>query len=181
MSIQIPIIKPGRFLKLLFIIYYLKCFYFRVLKDDAVDLCRVWKDDIGSNEFYIWCIIVGLPPNSAGTCFNILHGVFIFHGNTVSGVSSIDTSTIPQQRYIVTALSALVTISYSTNLVLTEKYLQPVFNLNQFISLMLKYFLGSIDLILAPLIICLIDTEIRQGIVFLYKRKRERPGTGNLR
>ena len=53
MSIQMPIIKPGRFVKLLSIIYYLKCFYFRVLKDDAVDLCRVWKDDIGSNEFYI--------------------------------------------------------------------------------------------------------------------------------
>ena len=102
-------------------------------------------------------------------------------GRQFSGVSSIDTSTRPQQRYIVTALSALVTISYSTNLVLAEKYLQSVFNLNQFISFMFKYFLGSIDLILAPLIICVIDNEIREGIVFLYKRKRERPGTGNLR
>ena len=98
-----------------------------------------------------------------------------------SGVSSIDTSTRPQQRYIVTALSALIIISYSTNLVLTEKYLQSVFNLNQFNSFMLKYFLGSLDLILAPLIICFIDSEIRQGIVWIYKRKRTRPGTENFR
>ena len=116
-----------------------------------------------------------------GTVLTFFMEFSFYMGRQFSGVSSIDTSTRPQQRYIVTALSALLTISYSTNLVLTEKYLQPVFNLNQFISLMLKYFLGSIDLILAPLIICLIDTEIRQGIVFLYKRKRERPGTGNLR
>ena len=175
------IMKTGRLKQInIPILYYLKYFYLRVLKDDPVDLCRVWKDDIGSMDFYIWCIIVGLPLVLGPVLTFFMEFLFCM-GRQFSGVTSIDTSTRPQQRYIVTALSALISISFSTNLVVTEKYLQPVFNLNQFISLMLKYFLGSIDLILAPLIICLIDSEIRQGIVFLYKRKRERPGTGNLR
>ena len=44
-----------------------------------------------------------------------------------------------------------------------------------------KYFVGSLDLILTPVIVTLTDSEIREGINFLYRRKRERPGTGYLR
>ena len=77
-----------------------------------------------------------------------------------------------QRLCIVTVLSIVVTVSYSTNLIVTEKYLQPIFNINQFTSLILKYVLGSVDLILAPFIICLMDSDIRQGISDIYKRRR---------
>ena len=36
-------------------------------------------------------------------------------------------------------------------------------------ALITKYVLGSADLILTPLIICLMDSEIRQGIFFLFR------------
>ena len=145
-----------------------------------MDVCRVWKDDIGDKDLYIWFINVGLPI-LFGPVLTFFVEFLFWMVRQFSGVSSIDTSTRPQQRYIVTARTALVIISYSTNLVLTEKYLQPVFNLNQLTSCMLKYFLGSLDLIFGPLIVCFIDSEIRQGILWIYKRKRTRPVTGNLR
>ena len=44
-----------------------------------------------------------------------------------------------------------------------------------------KYVLGSGDLLLTPAVVCLLDPEIRQGVASLFRRKRERPGTGYLR
>ena len=44
-----------------------------------------------------------------------------------------------------------------------------------------KSVLGSLDLFLTPAIVSLTDSEIREGITFLYRRKRARPGTGYLR
>ena len=49
----------------------------------------------------------------------------------------------------------------------------------QFIQV--KYVLGSGDLIFTPLIVSSMDGEIKQGICYLFRRKRERPGTGYLR
>ena len=47
--------------------------------------------------------------------------------------------------------------------------------------LQVKYVLGSGDLIFTPLIVSSMDGEIKQGICYLFRRKRERPGTGYLR
>ena len=151
-----------------------------MLKDDPLDICRVWKDKIELSDVFAWCFVVGIPI-VFGPILTFLLKLDFHLAERVSGESSIDTSTRPQQRYIVATISLLIITSNSIHLLIAEKYLTPSFSLDLFTSLLLKYFFGSLELVLAPFIICLMDNEIKQGIRFLYRRKRKRPGTGNLR
>ena len=142
-------------------------------------MCRVWKDTIGLRDITIWVLIVGAPIVMGPVCTMILEFLFLLK-HTISQVSNEDPITRPEQQILVTALAVLVTVSYSTNLLVTEKYFTPIFELNQFTSLILKYFLGYIDVILAPIIICLVDTKIRQGISIIFNRKRTRSVAGSI-
>ena len=154
--------------------------HFRIFKDDVIDLCSVWTNNINYRDITLWLLLVAIPF-LMGPVLTLALTFLFWVKNAFSGVSRKNIRTRNKRPCIVTILSILVTISYSTNLIVTEKYLQPIYNLNQFHSLILKYFLGSIDLILSPLIICLMDIDIRQGIYYIYIRKRTRSITGTLR
>ena len=143
----------------------------RILKDDVVDICQVWNDNISLREILIWVVIVMLPLIFGPFLTWFLEYLFSTR-KEMDGVFWKHASSRYQRLCIVTVLSIVVTISYSTNLIVTEKYLQPIFNINQFTSLILKYVLGSVDLVISPIIICLLDSDIRQGISDIYKRKR---------
>ena len=145
-----------------------------------MDLCRIWKDESSYGDQVIWLVLVVLPI-LFGPVLAFTLEIFIHLVESFSKQSCVDTSTRPQQRWIVASFSVLMTTTYSTNLILAEKYLHDWLQLSQLNALLCKYFLGSLELTLAPCLICLVDTEIRQGIVFLYRRKRARPGTGHLR
>ena len=154
--------------------------HFRIFKDDVIDLCNVWTNNINYRDITLWLLLVAIPF-LMGPVLTLALTFLFWVKNVFSRVSRKNIRTRNKRPCIVTILSILVTISYSTNLIVTEKYLQPIYNLNQFHSLILKYFLGSIDLILSPLIICLMDIDIRQGIYYIYIRKRTRSITGTLR
>ena len=153
---------------------------FRIFKDDAIDLCTVIKNVPGYRDITIWVLVVALPF-VLGPVLTLTLEILSCLRNTISGVSTKDTTTRKQRQCMLTVLSMLVTLSYSTHLLVTEAYLQPVYNLGMFDSLMLKYCIGSMDLILTPLIICLLDIDIRHGVFYIYKRRRTRSITGTLR
>lgn len=89
----------------------------------------------------------------------------------------------PAQRRVLTLMSVMFGLLYSVQLLIPEHFIQnPLSSPAEYLrGLLAKYFVGSLDLILTPVIVTLTDSEIREGINFLYRRKRERPGTGYLR
>ena len=142
-----------------------------VIKEEAVDFCWVWKDNVGTREIIIWMILVLLPVG-LGPLLMFLLQFLLYMKNCCYGVQKPGICSRTTQCCTVTLLSLLVVISYSSYLLVVEKYIQPAFHLSQLQLFLLKYFLGSADLILAPLVICLLDKQLRQGVVFLYRRRK---------
>ena len=148
---------------------------FRILKDDTIDLCTVLKPGLDYRDAVIWVAVVATPFLLGPVLSLVLECVCC-----VGGVVTTD-NTRRQQQLLVCLLSVLTTLSYSTSLYLTEEFFQPLFNLNIFSSFLLKYFCGSLHLVLVPAFICLLDIDIRHGVVCVYRRKRTRSYTGTLR
>ena len=96
-------------------------------------------------EVYIWIFIILLP---------FLFGPILLHLLDIMELLPISTGVRPiKRKLMVTFLSVLVILSNTTKLVLIEKIVQPKLHINQFSCLLLKYLLGSLDLVLAPIII----------------------------
>ena len=72
---------------------------------------------------------------------------------------------------MLTTLSILVTTTYSTKLILVEKMSQSFLYLNQIHSLLCKYLVGSLDIVLAPLIILIMDKDLFKVMTDIYKRR----------
>ena len=78
---------------------------------------------------------------------------------------------------LLTAL--IVCLSNSFDLLLTEKYLAHMLELSHLSCIFVKYFIGSTDLVLVPLIIFIMDNDIWFGIKLVYKRKRVKSVSGS--
>ena len=143
--------------------------------------------------------LVGLPT-TIGPCLIFFLSVCIrmIHSVKESDETEVDTSHIPGQRRVVNLASLLASVTLSIKILVAEAVFSDVETENtyllglmvtiitkaichRYLSYQIKYVLGSADLLLTPLIVALADSEIRQGIIFLFRRKRERPGTGYLR
>ena len=143
--------------------------------------------------------LVGLPT-TIGPCLIFFLSVCIrmIHSVKESDETEVDTSHIPGQRRVVNLASLLAAVTLSIKILVAEAVFSDVETENtyllglmvtiitkaichRYLSYQIKYVLGSADLLLTPLIVALADSEIRQGIIFLFRRKRERPGTGYLR
>ena len=143
--------------------------------------------------------LVGLPT-IIGPCLIFFLSVCIrmIHSVKESDETEVDTSHIPGQRRVVNLASLLAAVTLSIKILVAEAVFSDVETENtyllglmvtiitkaichRYLSYQIKYVLGSADLLLTPLIVALADSEIRQGIIFLFRRKRERPGTGYLR
>ena len=142
---------------------------------------------------------VGLPT-TIGPCLISFLAVCMrmIHSVKKSDETEVDTSHIPRQRRVVNLASLLASVTLSIKILVAEAVFSDVETENtyllglmvtiitkaickRYLSCQIKYVLGSADLLLTPLIVALADSEIRQGIIFLFRRKRERPGTGYLR
>ena len=62
--------------------------------------------------------------------------------------------------------------SYLANLYLAEGVLLNIYNFNIFHILVFKYVLGYADLIFVPVIIIIMDQDVREGVSEIYKSKR---------
>ena len=62
--------------------------------------------------------------------------------------------------------------SYTLNLYLVEGVLFNIYNFSIFEMLLLKYVVGYADLIYVPIVIIIMDKDIREGVVEIYRQKR---------
>ena len=145
----------------------------------TVDYCNIWTEEPSFRETVIW-ILLACFPLAIGP-FATLLVEFILYMKTIMFKTNDDRYYQRKSCTIVLLLAIVVFLCYSINLLLAEKYLKQFLQLSHFSCLLLKYFLGSLHLVVTPVIVCLLDTKIRKGIGFLYRRRRKRPGTGNLR
>ena len=81
------------------------------------------------------------------------------------------TEGLIRRKQMVTFLSILVTATYSTKLILVEKIAKPFLNLNLVSLLLCKYLVGSLDIVLAPLIILMLDKDLMKTMTDIYKRR----------
>jgi hypothetical protein len=154
---------------------------FRIFKDDISDLCSVWTNNIGYCDITLWVLLVTILFLMSPVLTLALNFLF-WVKNAFSQVSRKNIRTRNKRPCIVTILSMYI----GHHVILNQPHsYREVFTTNvqpqPIHSLKLKYFLGTIDLILSPLIICLMDIDIRQGIFYIYIRKRTRSITGILR
>ena len=136
-------------------------------------MCTVLKSGVSYRDVVIWVVVVVIPFLLGPLLSLVLEFLWCF---ITCGVTT--RTQQQQQQHMVLLLSALVTISYSIRLLITEEYLQPLYSLDSLSSLLMKYLCGSLHLVLVPLIICILDIDIRHGVICLYKRKRTRSYTG---
>merc|ERR1719370_2211518 len=100
-----------------------------VIKEEAVDVCWVWKDSVSSREIFIWVILVLLPVG-LGPLLMFLLQFLLYMKDCCQGVSKEGASSRTTQYCTLTILSVIVVISYSSYLLVVEKYIQPAFHLN---------------------------------------------------
>ena len=111
---------------------------------------------------YIWLFIVLLP---------FMFGPFLLKLMDIAKLLPESTGGFTRRKQMVTFLSILVTTTYSTKLILVEKIAQSFLSLNQMNSLLCKYLVGSLDIVLAPLLILMLDKDLFKVMTDIYKKR----------
>ena len=133
--------------------------------------CSVWNDNISPADIIFWIILVAIPV-IFGPILTSLLELLSYVKKKYSKAPHPDTPSLIRSWIIVILSAVIVLGTYSTNLLLAEMYMKEYFEWNYFKLLMVKYFLGSIDIMLIPLVVVLIDTQLRQGLVVIFYAKK---------
>ena len=63
--------------------------------------------------------------------------------------------------------------TYTLHLWLVETSLSHQLGLDFFSSLMLKYFVGNLDILIVPLIALFVDPKLKEGLSFMFTAKKK--------
>ena len=143
-----------------------------VIKDEDTIYCTVFSHPDSLHGFIVWIMFV-LTPVLLGpvltTFMEILHYVY-------KHCSKTPTPPTPSQfrSWVSIHLISIVTMTtYTLHLWLVETSLSRQLGLDFFSSLMLKYFVGKLDIIIVPLIPLFVDPKIRDGLSFMFTAKKK--------
>ena len=138
-----------------------------VTRDVDVTFCKVLgkQEDLFDIFMTMVVIIIPLLLGPVLTAFLELFGIIKDHA---MDSPKIEPSNRGRQRCLMYVLASLSVGSYLANLYLVEAFMQiEVFHL-----LLLKYVLGYADLVFVPLVIIILDPNVRGGVGEVYRSKR---------
>lgn len=145
--------------------------YDHVLNNTEPHMCVVWQGaSILSPDRLQSLAMLVLVPGLLGPCLVMMLelGVSLVQSwASNDGATVMDTSDRPGQRRVLAGVMIMVTLTYTTGMLLAEALISQ--EDNYMLGLLFKYVLGSADLLTTPLIICTMDSEIRQGVCFLFR------------
>ena len=144
----------------------------QIVRDMDITYCPVWNDAIAPHDIIVWVILVALPV-IFGPLITIIMEIFFFAKKKCSRAQYPITPSHMRYWIIITMLSVILLGTYSTHLWLAEKYMKDYFQWNFFECLMAKYFLGSIDIMVIPLVIVTVDKQIRLGLGVVSEAKKK--------
>ena len=142
-----------------------------ISRDVDMTYCPVWNDDISFHDIVFWIILVFIPV-IFGPILTCTIELICYLKKKCSKAPYPDTPSKIRQWIIVFLLAVIVLGTYSTHLWLAEKYMKIYFDWNYFNCLLVKYFFGSIDIMLIPLVVVLVDKQLGQGLAFMFYAKK---------
>ena len=144
----------------------------KILRKVDITYCPVWNDNISKKDILFWVILVAIPVIFGPLLTGVIE-LFYYLKKKCSKDPYPDTPSLVRYWIIVMTSAAVVLGTYSTHLWLAEKYMKEYFGWNYFICLMVKYFLGSIDIMVIPLLVVIIDKQLRQGLGVICQARKK--------
>ena len=143
-----------------------------VIKDEATLYCTVWNQPDSLHGFIVWILFVVVPiilGPVLTTIMEIIHYI----------AKKCATTPFPPTpslflSWVTIHLMSIVTMStYTLHLWLVESSITRQFGLDYFTSLILKYYVGNLDIMLIPMIALCVDSTLRNGLVFMMTAKKK--------
>ena len=155
--------------------YKLRAFNYTtiVTRDVDITFCKVWGMQPGLFDMFFTLVVIVLPLVLGPVLITFLE-VFQYAKNCSSKSPPPEPSNRGRQLCLVYVLSSLSIGSYLANLYLVEGFIFAMYKLKVFHLLLLKYVVGYADLIFVPIVIIMLDPDVRGGVGEVYRSKRAR-------
>ena len=132
-----------------------------------ITFCKVWHLQTDMVDI-IYTLLILILPLALGPFLTAI--LQLIHFLTTSRQS--ENNHRGCQLALLHVLAWLSIGSYLANLYLAEGVLLNIYNFNIFHILIFKYVLGYADLIFVPIIIIIMDPNVREGVAEVYKSKQ---------
>ena len=142
----------------------------QISRDVDMTYCPVWNENISWRDI-ILCTILVIIPVICGPILTCIMEVFCYCKKNTSKTPHPHTPSKIRYWVIVILYGVIILAAYLTNLCLAEWYMTQ-FKLDYFYCLVVKYVIGSIDIMLIPLLVVTIDNNLREGLVFIFYAKK---------
>ena len=143
-----------------------------ILRNVDISYCPVWEPNVSDGDKVFWAILVLIPLLIGPVLASFLEFVY-FLKKKLSKTAYPETPSVLNYWLMILVTSIVILVTYTINLVFVETYIKANFEWTYFTLLLVKYFVGSLDIIIVPLVIISMDKKLRFGVRFLYNVKRQ--------
>ena len=146
----------------------------RIFRKDDIPLCSVWtsENDIEDN-FMLWITMV-VGPLILGPILTVFLELCFYITKKCSKAKHPETPSLIRYWLMLTAITIVILPSFSIHLWLIEGYLRQQLQLDFFICLLLKYFVGNCDVFLVPCIIIIFDPNMVRGLQYICNSRKSK-------
>ena len=143
-----------------------------VYKDEDTLSCTVWNDTNSVHGLLVWILFGFMPILLGPVLASLLELTHYVRKKCSRSPHPATPSTI--RYWVVTLGMAAVTLStYTLHLWLAETFLATHLGWDYFTSLTVKYFYGSFEIFLVPLVPLFLDKNIRDGVSHIMTAKKK--------
>ena len=143
-----------------------------VIKDEDTIYCTVFSHPDSLHGFIVWVMFV-LTPVLLGPVFTSFMEIFHYVSKQCSTTPSPPTPSQFRSWISIHLISIVTMTTYTLHLWLVETSLNHQLGLDFFSSLLLKYFVGNLDIIIVPLIPLFIEPKLKEGLSYRFTAKKK--------
>ena len=143
----------------------------KIIKNVDIPFCKVWHLQTSMMDI-LYTLLILILPLAMGPLLTGLLELIQCLTTSQSKFRQSEDNHRGRQLALLHILAWLSIGSYMANLYLAEGVLLHIYNFSIFHILMFKYVLGYADLIFVPIIIILIDKDVREGVAEVYRSKQ---------
>ena len=136
-----------------------------------ITFCKVWHLQTDMVHI-IYTLLILILPLALGPFLTAILQLIHFITTSQQKARQSENNHRGCQLALLHVLAWLSIGSYLANLYLAEGVLLNIYNFNIFHILIFKYVLGYADLIFVPIIIIIMDPNVRGGVAEVYKTKQ---------
>ena len=141
-----------------------------IMRDMDLTYCSVWNNNVSSSDLIFWLLIVALPLFFGPFLTTMLELLYSMKKKCSKAPYPV-TASLFRYWLILILSSVIATATYSTHLLLAEAYMENYFQMNFFQLLVGKYFFGRLELMIIPLLVILVDKQLREGVCIVFYSK----------